>query len=280
MGHTKHAGRAPCRDIAVAVASNNSDILAANLQLSPMIAEGGVSLHVETGAPSAGIAYNQALDATDAEYVVFAHQDVYLPRGWDALLQARITQLASHDPNWAIIGCYGIGLDGAGYGPIWSTSLGAIAGRIRTEPVVVQSIDEAIFIVRRSAGLRFDDKLPGFHFYGTDIVQTAKARGRSAYVVPVPCIHNDQYKDNLGDDFAQAYHYIRSKWRAALPLRTPILKVSWHGLDLMRIRGHLRRSREIRKDFALTTTVDARVYAEFCSWNDLSIGLQGQASPL
>ena len=39
------------------------------------------------------VAYNRAIDATDAEILIFAHHDVYLPRGWEKLLTRRLREL-------------------------------------------------------------------------------------------------------------------------------------------------------------------------------------------
>ena len=97
-------------DFTVACASNNDAILNANLALSPMFAA-GMPLHLERNAPSAAIAYNRALDATTAPIVVFAHHDVYLPLGWETMLQARLAEVAAVDPNWALFGAFGVGLD-------------------------------------------------------------------------------------------------------------------------------------------------------------------------
>ena len=125
------------------------------------------------------MAYNRALDATTAEMVVFAHHDVYLPRGWDALLQRRLAEVAAIDPNWALFGPFGVALDAAHIGPVWSSSIGLIVGRVPMAPTQVQSYDEMVIVLRRSSGLRFDETLPGWHMYGTDIV-TASPHPRPA----------------------------------------------------------------------------------------------------
>ncbi len=61
--------------------SHSDAILNPNLLASPEIASGALPVHVEHGARSAAVAYNQALGATDAPIVIFAHHDVYLPPG-------------------------------------------------------------------------------------------------------------------------------------------------------------------------------------------------------
>ncbi len=257
-------------DIAVAVASNSSDILNANLKRSPMIERGHVAVHVETGAASASIAYNRLLDAIEADIVVFAHQDVYLPLGWDHLLRARIADLTKHDPDWALLGAYGVDMDLVGFGPVWATSLGSIVGKVSIEPVRVQSYDELIIIMRKSKGLRFDENLPHFHLYGTDIVQTAQAAGLGSYVMSLPLVHNDSFHDQLDEHFAAGYNFVRRKWRAQLPLWSPVLKISWHGLHLARVRWQNVRSRGVRLGMASPADVDARVYAAHCGWFDLT----------
>ncbi len=257
-------------DFAVAVASNNAEILNANLRRSPMIETGHVPIYVEENAPSASIAYNRLLDAVDAEIVVFAHQDVYFPQGWDSLIRARIRELSEHDPDWALLGAYGVDYNLVGFGPVWATSLGRIVGKVSTMPVEVQSYDELLIIVRKSKGLRFDENLPHFHMYGTDIVQIARAAGLKSYVMSMPIVHNDRFHEQLDEHFAAGYHYIRKKWRANLPLWTPVLKVAWHGLHLTRVRHQNITSKDVRLGMASPTDIDARSFARHCGWFDLT----------
>lgn len=248
----------------IACASHSDAILGANLARSPLLLH--VPLHVERNAPSSTIAYTRVLEATTAPIVVFAHHDVYLPQGWDALLTARLAELP---PDWAVFGSFGIGLDGAHIGPVWSSSLGMIVGRVPMAPVPVQSVDELLIVLRRDSGLRFDQALPGWHMYGTDIVQTALAAGRGAYAGALPCIHNDNYHGALGADFDQAYRFMQRKWASALPLRTPITKISASGLHLMRDRWKNRRSAGFRAGMAVDTDHPVEVLADRCGWSHL-----------
>ena len=84
-------------DITVVTASHNRAILDANLARSPLIASGAAPLHVEHNALSAAAAYNRALDATKSEIVVFAHHDVYLPKGWETVLERRLAETSAID---------------------------------------------------------------------------------------------------------------------------------------------------------------------------------------
>ena len=257
-------------DIAVVSASHNDRILAANLARSPMIASGAVPLHVERGAGSAAVALNRGLDATRAEIVVFAHHDCYLPPGWERVLQRRLAEVAAFDPDWALYGPFGVARDGAHIGPVWSSSLGMIVGRVPLAPTEVQSYDELMIILRRSSGLRFDQALPGWHLYGTDIVASANAAGRRAYAGALPTLHNDAYHEALQSDFAECYHALRRKWRGQLPRRSPIIKISASGLHLWKNRWADFTSREFRANMAIGTAEDPARLAGLCGWADLS----------
>ena len=253
----------------IVCASNSDTILNANLAQSPLFATGTL-LHVERNAPSAAIAYNRALEATSAEVVVFAHHDVYLPQGWDSLLAARLAEVQAVDPNWALFGAFGVGFDAAHIGPVWSSSLGQIVGRVPMQPTKVQSFDELLIVMRRGAGLRFDKNAPGWHMYGTDIVQTARARGLHAYAGALPTLHNDRYHESLQADFSECYRYMQRKWHADLPLRTPIVKISRSGLHLYRDRWRNRVSAQFRADMAVGVDHSPQKLAALCGWSDLT----------
>lgn len=266
----------PLQDVVICAASNSAEVLEANLGRSPW--PGGLPLHVEWNAPSAAIAYNRALDATTAEIVVFAHHDVYLPAGWNRLLLRRLADLSATHPDWAVYGTFGVAEDGRHVGPVWSSSLGQIVGQVPMAPTAVQSYDELLIVLRRSAGLRFDDNLPGWHMYGTDIAQTARAAGRGAYAGALPCIHNDRYHDMLGADFSECYRFMQRKWAGALPIRTPITKISRSGLHLLRDNWHNRGSRDVRQAMAVGTGTAPEVLAGLCGWSDLGAAAEAPSS--
>ncbi|MFN3936370.1 MAG: hypothetical protein ACK4KW_02230 [Gemmobacter sp.] len=271
--------RLPPLDAVVACASNNATILDANLRKSPAVASGRLPLHVERDAPSAAIAYNRALDATRAGIVILAHHDVFLPDGWDRLLALRIAEVERIDPDWGVIGPFGVGRENRmNYGPVWSSSIGMIAGLVPETPVPVQSFDELLLVLRRSSGLRFDETLPNFHLYGLDIAQTAWAAGKGAWTVPLPLVHNDRFHEALGEDFGQAYDHVRRKWRAHLPLNAPVVAVDRWGLALRKVRRDSRRSTAYRAALSVSPEVDPRVYAARCGWSDLNPSVDALAA--
>jgi hypothetical protein len=260
-GHPPGGGR----DLCIVVASNDEPCLQQNLLASDMV-RAGAPVHVERGAISAAAAYNRGLDATTADIVVFAHQDVYFPPGWDRLLRQTLADIARQDPGWALVAPYGISEAGRNVGDVWSTSLGRRLGGPFPVPVRAQSFDELVIVMRRSAGLRFDESLPGFHLYGTDIVQSAAAKGCGAYVAWLPVVHNDKFHGALGEDFAASYRYIWRKWRHRLPLRTPVVRIRWHGLSLAWSQWLARGPIEERRAKAGDTGTDPRLFSGSSGW--------------
>jgi hypothetical protein len=252
-------------NLCIVSASNDEAFLQNNLLASAMT-RAGVPVQVERGAVSAGAAYNKGLDATAAPIVIFAHQDVYFPPGWERLLLQTLAELDRLDPAWALVAPFGMSRQGRHVGDVWSTSIGHRLGGPFPAPLPAQSFDELVIVMRRSAGLRFDESLPGFHLYGTDIVQTALARGQGAYVAWLPVVHNDKFHSTLGKDFGDSYRYVRRKWRSRLPLVTPVMSIRWHGLSLAWSRWLARRSIDKRRAMADDPRKDPRLYSKGCGW--------------
>ncbi len=259
--------------IEIATLSHRPEVLEANLRRSPCVAEGVLPLTVIPDAPTASEGNNRALDSTRADIVVLAHHDVYLPRGWEAVLQQRIAEVTAIDPDWGLIGAFGMVEVEKGYGPVWSSSLGMIVGRVGMEPLPVLGFDELLVVVRRASGLRFDEGLPGYHLWGTDIVAEARARGKGAWVCPLPLVHNDGFHEGMDASFITAYRYLQRKWRDRLPLRSPITYITRSGLTIYRWHWKNYRSRAFRMSLAQDpATLDPQEIAWRCGWADLRPG--------
>lgn len=266
------------RSIGFGCASNNDAVLAANLAASPDLLA-GARLDVQRNAPSATLAGNRLLDAAQDDILVLLHHDVWLPRGWLALLHQRLDELERIDPAWAVAGAFGVAPDYRQWGPVWTSSLGQIVGRVPMQPEPVQSLDEMLIVIRRASGLRFDEAMPGWHFYGTDIVCQARKAGMGAYALGLPCIHNDRFDKGLGADFTDGYRRMQRKWAEFLPVQTPVTKISRSGLHLMRERWNMRQSLEFRVVDAVPTETPPQPLAQRCGWLDLSANLGPAGGP-
>ncbi len=216
--------------LVIASAINNQEILENNLLRSPLLARNQATVFLQKDSESASKAYNQVLDKADADLIVFVHQDVYIPSGWHNRLQNAISQIGKHP--WAVIGIIGKTHEGEVVGRTWSTGIGREVGCRINSPEPVEYIDELLIVVNRKSCIVFDDELPGFHLYGTDIVQTALSKGYNAYVIDAPVIHNSLPYVKFGKDFVIAYKYMQNKWRKSLPLNTLVANITPWGWSL------------------------------------------------
>lgn len=180
----------------------------------------------QRGFPNAGIAFNVAIEKVDSEYMIFSHQDVYLPPGWMTSLERAIVWLESHDPNWGVLGLVGVAQFGERLGYVYSTGLMRFVGWPMAQAMSVRVLDEIVLVLKRGSGIKFDKYLPGFHLYGTDICLEAEARGMRNYVLPCFALHNSRGIKWFPLSFWKAYMYLRRKWRHLLPITTPCTTIT------------------------------------------------------
>jgi glycosyltransferase involved in cell wall biosynthesis len=213
-------------DWTVISATNNEDLLKSCLLNSPDISEASEVI-LQRGYTSAAAAYNNAIDKARSDLLVFVHQDVYLPQGWLASLWRSLDLLSNVDPSWGVAGVYGVNesCDG-GTGFLYCAETGRI-GKFFKGVREVKSLDEVLLIMRKSSNLRFDEQLPGFHMYGTDICLQARRRGMKSYVIPAFCIHNTGGYRMLPLQFWRCYLFMRKKWRSELPVATSCTEITF-----------------------------------------------------
>jgi hypothetical protein len=214
-------------------ATNNDEVLESCL-LSFTDARFTPDVILQKGYLNAAEAYNAAIETAKTDLLIFIHQDVYLPEGWITKVQAAINILAETDPNWGVLGVWGtkIASENAGYvyDGAWRRVLGAEFQGGRE----VDSLDEVVLILRKSSGLRFDPKIPGFHMYGADICQEAKRQGKKCYAIAAFCIHNTNQYRMLPWQFWQAYLKMRNKWKKNLPLKTTCIDITYWSWPMLR----------------------------------------------
>lgn len=231
-------------DISLHSAVNSRPILEACLLRSPDVAAGRLSVEVLEGYASASIAYSDAIAKSTKSICLFTHQDVYLPRGWLDTFLRHVNALSERDPNWAVVGVYGICANGDHVGRLWDVTMGRELGEPGFSATPVQSLDEVVIAVRKAPGLDFDRDLPGFHLYGTDIVQAARSLDRTSFVIEAPIVHNNRPISSLKGDYERSYRYARRKWRGRLPIATSICQLSYNPLSLWQAQYRRRRAGE------------------------------------
>jgi hypothetical protein len=247
------------KNVTFASVVNRKDVLENNLMASPCF-QGNHSHQVliQENYSSASKAYNDAIEKSRNDIIVFAHQDMIFPADWLTNLAKALTSLEIEDPNWGVLGCYGEMPGGGGRGYIYSHGLG-ILGAPFERPTLVHTLDEIVLILRKSSGLRFDDTLPNFHMYGADICMAAAMRGMKSYAISAFCIHNTTFNLVLPKEFYDCYKHVQRTRKELLPIQTTCIRITKFGAPM-----HVRRLREFylrhirNKRVGATRATDAR----------------------
>ena len=222
----------------IVATTQNDGVFANNFLRSPLFTPGHPHEIISLpGYRSAAAAYNAGIDKATNDLLVFIHQDVYLPQLWLDDLKSALAQLEQINTNWGVLGCYGVERDGKHRGHVYSSPQGII-GEALSAPVPVRTLDEIVLIFRKSSGLRFDEKLPHFHFYGADVCLEAASRGKSNYVLPAFCIHNTDHFLPLPKEFYVCYRYIKQKWSDSLPIHAPCISIERWNLNLFAAKAY------------------------------------------
>lgn len=228
--------------------SNDEEVLDRNLLRSPDLAGSVVS--IQRGAESAAIGLNRAIGeiSSRVEFLVCVHNDVYLPRGW----AARVEELLDDLPDsWEVAGLIGQREDGWIRGRLWSTGLGKELGACgftpglgsaRDSSSAVVTLDEVLLILRTSANLRFDEAVPGFHMYGTDIVLSVLEGSGTCHAIHAPVVHNSTPTFWLNSSYRRAQRYVSRKHQSAVHRRNVVVPLDRWGLTSWRynLTGKLR----------------------------------------
>jgi hypothetical protein len=213
------------RSFSIVVCVNDLNIYNNNIISSPLIKNNSYEIIPKYFPSSASIAYNEGVDSAKNDIVVLAHQDVIFPINWDQYLFDAIDQLEVIDKDWAVLGVCGVKENGEGIGYLYCNGNGKILGKSFRIPTEIQTLDEVVLILKKSSGIRFDNKLPFFHFYGTDICLTAKYYGRKSYVISAFILHNSKSYNKMPKEFYICCDYIYEKWKYLLPIHTNCLTI-------------------------------------------------------
>ena len=225
------ASRLP--DLMLVTGVSRIEVLSARLAASPCLQRGGLPWVAHFNCDSAAMAFNATMDSRPrADWLVWAHQDVFLPEGWDRRFAAALRDARFRFPNLAVAGAYGI--SGAGRSAVRAGHV-LDRGQLLKEPAAlpcpVNSLDELLLAVRVDSPLRMDPAL-GFDFYATDLVLQAQEAGLASVVVDAYCEHWSDTPSSgpmpraLFERVKANGRVFELKWAHRLPLSTPCFEIS------------------------------------------------------
>lgn len=220
--------------VTIVAAVNDDTVLEQNLLASSLASAVGVEVILQRGAHSAAKAYNDAIERARHDVIVLAHQDVYLPEGWEIRLAHEIERVGQG--GWGVLGVFGVTEAGEHRGRVWCSGNDREFDYRVDRPTSAVSFDELVLVVRKSSGLRFTESLPSFHMYGTDIAQRARDAGLGAFIIDAPVIHNSLPVRSLGGGYAAAYKAMQRIYADRLPIPTCIVPLTRWGYRLKKSR--------------------------------------------
>lgn len=220
--------------------ASSLEVLDKRLLSSPCLRPGGHALAVYFNAPSAAAGFNAAMaSAADrssgASWLVWVHQDVFLPEGWDARFAQALAEALQRFPRLAVAGIYGIAGAGAHAQRAGHVlDRGTLLREPAPLPCLVDSLDELLLAVRVDTGLQLDPAL-GFDFYATDLVLQAQARGWQCAVVDACCEHwsgtpaSGAVPPAVVARIKASAQVFEHKWVRQLPVTTPCFDIARPG---------------------------------------------------
>lgn len=217
--------------LSFAVCVSDTEILTANLMLSPCLThDSDHQLILVHNCRNAAEGFNRGMTLASGDIIVFVHQDVFLPAGWDKRFISGFVE-ARNQMSAEVVGVYGLSAPKGGGKPL---QLGMVNDRGKwlrgtmPLPARAQSLDELLFAVPRGSSLKLDPDL-GFDLYAIDLVLQAEARGGCGAVVEAPCEHRSslpraKIPRSTIERFRKSALAFEQKWASRLPLETPCIK--------------------------------------------------------
>lgn len=154
------------------------------------------------------------------DFVVFVHQDVYLPNQFDAIFCQKILEAEQSISNIGVFGIHGVQYrDGKAVHS--GSSIGAhqsyrVGGPF---PAQVDSVEEGLFGFRKAGFVGMDPNF-GWHLYGADIVCAYQEIKKCAVVLDTILYHNSKLSGVVPAEFIVSAHYCMKKWKKYLPIAT------------------------------------------------------------
>lgn len=240
----------PLPSLAIVTSVSRLDVLQQRLAQSPCLQRGGLPWTACFNSPSAAAAFNPAMDAQAAqgtEWLVWMHQDVFLPSGWEDVFRQALHAACIRWPTLAVAGVYGV--RGVGEHSVRAGHVldrGLLLQEPAALPCLVDSLDELLVAVRVDSGLRMDPAM-GFDFYATDLVLQAQEAGLCAAALDAFCEHwsdtpaQGVMPPGLIERVAKNAEAFEQKWAHRLPVKTPCFEIHQPG-DIAALAARLRTS--------------------------------------
>jgi hypothetical protein len=166
--------------------------------------------------PTAGSALNEGVRAASREYVAFVQQDIFL----HSLVELEeAAGMMAADPSLGLLGTVGVTRSGRILGLMRDRVV--LIGEALDAPAVVDSLDEVLFIGRRSRLLTeplSEDPALAWHAYAVEYGLRMRDRDLKVAAVDIPITHNSRSTNLVG--LEQAHAAVACLHPQLVPVRT------------------------------------------------------------
>lgn len=130
---------------------------------------------------------NRAIRESNAEYLIFCHQDILFKYDDRQQLDKCLSELEILDEKWAVAGNAGKNYKGESKvritDPNWKNL------NVGSFPEKVMGVDENFIVINRKYSFGCSTNMSGFHLYGIDLCQNASILGLNTYVIDFHLMH-------------------------------------------------------------------------------------------
>ena len=216
--------------VSVVVAVNREWEFDSNISQSPGLKEINAEIIPIRNAKSAAAAFEEGKLRCKNSWILFAHQDVYIPSGSGAALIEELGNFARVNQTTAPIGFAGIDLSGENA----TREAGLVIDRtslFQHEPSRdAISIDEFAVVLHKESPVKIDSKL-GWHTWATDLCLQAyfgKVTHRAS-IINVPMFHNSLNDYSLNKQYRRSALLLSKKYPKLNKIETlcGVIKRRW-----------------------------------------------------
>lgn len=190
-----------------------------NILKSPDLIDRGIQVVPVYNATSASEAYEFGKELATNDWILFAHQDVYLPRGTVDHILTAISDLNEIDAP-PFIGFAGIGIDD---GHLSYSGLVVDRTNLFSHPSAscAHSVDEFALLINKNSNIKIDPDL-GWHLWATDMCLQANLQGESTSpsIIRCPIFHNSVNDYSLPESFKESGDRLLDKYPALKRIET------------------------------------------------------------
>lgn len=187
----------------VVVPVNNTTLYNINAGRSPGLKEVGAEIIPIVGASSAADAFEEGCKKASHRWILFCHQDVYVPEGAGYMLSSLFE--SQHNAANSLVGFIGTSDTGTN---------GMVIDRVNTidfpRTSQATSLDEFAVAMTKDTQHKIDPAL-GWHLWATDLCMMAQHRNAEASIERVPLFHNSLTENGATDSFNSSLAILKEK---------------------------------------------------------------------